>query len=717
MGPVSRPPTSAPWKKFMALAVVGIMVLTGFAVFGQAVVKSAPAPAADEQPESAKALAGSREMTMTIDHMFELYLKSHDPDELGRWNGTMGLNDWWGYGGVARTRWTMYQEYQARTEFPFIMNYNPYSTMTTPDIDQGGSITTWYRQTIDAKNLTAIAAGPNLDPIFTPVLGPTNTAGAYMNITWYGTYLEYTEIQALWDGTHYGNTYYGVPAGSTPRVATDDGYYHELQGKLEFNRAAANKILGLGGTGDLRTQFTANDDTITGAWYSDWLAEGSSGGAYDIYTAYDFNLAIQWLELTLDPTSTADNLVIRFWSISWGNECLLIRYMEAADAMRNWQGWPDDWYLNVSIAPDGGNIQSRGVIGYHMYATKDYMNNINGWALEASHMDWCGNAGPHQSYPSPYTAYDPKSTDVTHISTAPLTKNIGKPVSYILAPLHWNLIAGEKIIVKLPSASTVVPGYHPKASASDILGPTKLAEMEGNVSWGELVAGNGYPSSLKTTYYNKATKTYTLQGPLTVPVNTNPAFPTILNYGAPMFVMNVVNTFTMNLTTGWNFVSLPLAGYGYKASTLGLTNGDTVARWNPATRTYTSHIVGVPVNDFNIDQSTGYWINVPAGVRNLTLYGAIPMDPPGTLSKSITLPVGGGWAIIGFNSLKTTMKAANVPGMYVGGTVTTVARWNPASKTYTSWLSTIPTVNNFNLVPGQAYWILAGASGTLTYTP
>jgi hypothetical protein len=703
----------------MALAIVGILVVTGFAFLGQAVVKSAPAPAADEQPEPAKALAGSREMTMTIDHMFELYLKSHDPADLGKWNGTMGLNDWWGVGGVPGTRWTLYQEYQARTSFPFILNYNPYSTMTTPDIDQGGSITTWYRQTVEAKNLTAIAAGPNLDPIFTPVLGPTNTAGAYMNISWYGTYLEHWEMQALWDGTHYGNTYYGVPAGATPRVASDDGYYHELQGKLEFNRAAATKILGLTTAGDLRTQFTANDDAITGAWYTDWVAEGSAGGAYDIYTAYDFSLAIQWLELTIDPASTADNLVLRFWSISWGNECLLIRYMEAADAMRYWQGWADDWYLNVSIAPDGGNVQSRAVIGYHMYATKDYLNNINGWALEATHMDWCGNAGPHQSYVSPYTPYDPKWTDSTHISTAPLTKYIGKPVSYILAPLTWNLTAGEKMIVKLPSASTVLPGYHPKASASDILGPTKLAEMEGNATWGELVAGNGYPNSgtnnLKN-FYDKATKTYTLVGPKTFTVNSNPAFPNILNYGAPMFVMNVVNTFTMSLTTGWNFVSVPLWGAGYKASTLGLNSGDTVARWNPAAKTYTSHIVGVPVNDFIIEQSTGYWINVPAGTRTLTLYGAIPMDPPGTVSKSITLPATGGWAIIGFNSLKTTMKAANVAGMYVGGTVTTVARWNPATKTYTSWLSTIPTVNNFALVPGQAYWILAGASGTLTYT-
>ena len=46
---------------------------------------------------------------------------------------------------------------------------------------------------------------------------------------------------------------------------------------------------------------------------------------------------------------------------------------------------------------------------------------VNSWALEATHMDWCGNSGPHQSYVSPYTDYDPKWTDVTHVSWAPLT--------------------------------------------------------------------------------------------------------------------------------------------------------------------------------------------------------------------------------------------------------------------------------------------------------
>jgi hypothetical protein len=689
----------------VAVVVVGVMVLTGFAVLGQGILKT-PTATVDEPVKVAA--VGPREATYTIDHMFELYLKSHTPADHGRWTDTLGLNEWW------PLRETGYQEYQVRDTYPFVLNYNPYSTQTTPDVDQGGSITTWYRMTIDATNLTDIGLGVGKDPLFTPVFGP-DTAGGWMNITWYGTYLETWELTNLQLGTHYGNTYYSVPRGAPPRPATDDGYYHELQGTLQFNRPAASKVLGLSGAGSLIDQFTATEASLESDWLNDWVAEGSAGGAYDIYTAYDFNLAIQWLELSLDPASTPENLIIRFWSVSWGNECLLIRYLEAANVMKYWQGWTDDWYLNITVGPEAGSVHSRGVVGYHMYATRDYLNNINGWALEASHMDWCGNAGPHQSYVSPYTEYDPFSTNVLHTSTAPLTEQYGNPVSYILAPLHWNLTAGEKFIVKLPSEGTSVPGYWPKTSTFDILDDpaAKIDEMEGNVTWGELVVGNGYPNSgannLKN-FYSAATKTYTVVGPKTFTVNTNPSFPNILNYGAPMFVMNVVKSHTLNLVQGWNLVTAPYVDYGYRASTLGLTSGDQVVSWDPATKTYKTYIVGLPLNDFAIMPSTGYWI-FAAAAKSIKVVGDLSHTSP--VTRSITIPAGGGWAIVGLNSMNTTWKASNLAAMYSGG-ITNVVRWNPASQTYTTYVVGLP-LNNFALVPGAAYWVYCSNSGTLSY--
>jgi hypothetical protein len=170
----------------------------------------------------------------------------------------------------------------------------------------------------------------------------------------------------------------------------------------------------------------------------------------------------------------------------------------------------------------------------------------------------------------------------------------------------------------------------------------------------------------------------------------------------------------ITLLTGWNQVSIPLVGYGYNASTLGLSPGDTVARWNSATKTYTSHIVGVPVNDFPLIPHAGYWINVPSGTRTLSLYGNVPNT---TQTINITVPMGGGWSLIGFLGFKT-WHASDIPKMWNGtGSITTVAKYNPIWLSYISWLSTIPTINDYHIIPGQAVWVLTGGSGTLTYLP
>jgi hypothetical protein len=51
------------------------------------------------------------------------------------------------------------------------------------------------------------------------------------------------------------------------------------------------------------------------------------------------------------------------------------------------------------------------------------------------------------------------------------------------------------------------------------------------------------------------------------------------------------------------------------------------------------------------------------------------------------------------------------------GSISMVAKYNPLTKTYTTWLSVIPTVNGFAILPGEAYWILTSGSGSLSYLP
>jgi hypothetical protein len=169
------------------------------------------------------------------------------------------------------------------------------------------------------------------------------------------------------------------------------------------------------------------------------------------------------------------------------------------------------------------------------------------------------------------------------------------------------------------------------------------------------------------------------------------------------------------LVAGWNFVTIPQFN-SYKASTLGLQRTDVVAGWNPATGVYDkNYIVGVsPIPlDFTIAPSTGYWI-FAVSVETLHLGGSCPTA---VQTRSITVPAAGGWAIIGFNTLKTTLKASNIPAMCSGGgTITTVASYNPVTKIYKTYIAGVPPTD-YTLVPGQAFWVFCSASLTLTYTP
>ena len=177
--------------------------------------------------------------------------------------------------------------------------------------------------------------------------------------------------------------------------------------------------------------------------------------------------------------------------------------------------------------------------------------------------------------------------------------------------------------------------------------------------------------------------------------------------------------FTLNLVKGWNFVTVPLVGQGYKASTLGLVTGDMISSWAPATQKYDkTYIKGISpsVLDFVIAQNVGYWIWV-AVAKPLTLTGIIPTTAQ---SYVFTVPLMGGWIALGFESMKTTVRAADVPEMYSGtGAITMVAYYNTATAKYSSWVSAVPALNNFLLTPGVAFWcwVTAGPGGTITYVP
>jgi ABC-type transport system substrate-binding protein len=177
--------------------------------------------------------------------------------------------------------------------------------------------------------------------------------------------------------------------------------------------------------------------------------------------------------------------------------------------------------------------------------------------------------------------------------------------------------------------------------------------------------------------------------------------------------------FNLALAVGWNFVSVPLIGGGYKASTIGLATGDMISSWNSTTQSYDhTYIKGIspPSANFTIAPSTGYWIWV-AVAKTLHLYGSVPTT---IQVKVCTVPTSGGWIAVGFLGVNTVYHASDIPKMYSGtGAIMMVAYYNAATGKYSSWLSAVPALNNFLLAPGQGYlcWITAGPGGTLSYMP
>jgi len=174
--------------------------------------------------------------------------------------------------------------------------------------------------------------------------------------------------------------------------------------------------------------------------------------------------------------------------------------------------------------------------------------------------------------------------------------------------------------------------------------------------------------------------------------------------------------FGLSFVRGWNLISIPSDGYVYKASTLGLKKGDVVASWNSTLQVFDkSYVVGgsPPPMDFVLAPSTGYWVSASSPER-IKLNGTVPTSPQ---SKTLTVPQGGGWIMIGFESLSTTRYASDIPKMHdVPGGVTTVSGYDAVTRTYETYINGLP-MSDFVLTPGEAYYCWCTVSGTLTYVP
>ncbi len=565
--------TSRNWScelrmKFLAFTVVAIMVVAGFVMLAPVLKpnhdKSQTTP---EENRADVATGGTHYLNTTISNMFESYQKVMTPTG-GFQTGAPGINDWWA------VRQTMYGDVIVRNQYPYVIGTSPYSAevpapgVSMPIMRYG--LYSFYRTTIDSPSTPTIGTGPNTPLGFVPILGtPWSTysamSGGWVNWSYYLTYATSADIAAAQAGTGYMNTYYGVtPAQFIFTGAnTNDGWYVDFQGKADFNRAAAKKFLGLTGSTDLRTQFISNNTGVNlgkmnASWSAFWTMDGSSTGHNDTYTAYDYSLDYLPLQmfLSVDPSSTANKLVLRIYGIVWGVEFLMLRYIDRAGIYSKGMASPEDWYLNGTASPGGTDIKSRMVGVYSMLAWKDTGFFSPAWYLDCMHVDYAPNNAMHNgaggkwiSRYNPYMAT--KIYKPTYMTWSPGTLTYGTGCVYPFPPMDQNLLANEKIVVQLPDASRSVAGYMPYkgAGTSDALTAAKLAELNSHLVWGELGLGSTFPTTLRSpVYYNHTTKTLTLNGPLTFARNPNTAFPALNATGSPSISFDVMRVSNYAMT-------------------------------------------------------------------------------------------------------------------------------------------------------------------------
>ncbi len=239
-----------------------------------------------------------------------------------------------------------------------------------------------------------------------------------------------------------------------------------------------------------------------------------------------------------------------------------------------------------------------------------------------------------------------------------------------------------------------------------------------NYTWAFGDGSDGYGVTASHTYASNGTYVITLTVTNTIPLSSSVSKSvTVRTSPPPPPPPPPITYFFLDLSPGWNLVSVPVVATGYKASTLGLSAHEVVASFDPSSQAYDKiYVVGVSSSqsDFDIAPSTGYWIYA-LSEETLSLPGIIPTA---TQTRTITVSEVGGWFTLGFASLNTTRHASDIPSMYTStGSIVIVSSYDPTSKRYVNWISVVPFMNDFLLVPGQGYWIYCTASGTLAYDP
>jgi len=160
-----------------------------------------------------------------------------------------------------------------------------------------------------------------------------------------------------------------------------------------------------------------------------------------------------------------------------------------------------------------------------------------------------------------------------------------------------------------------------------------------------------------------------------------------------------LQTINISLHSGWNLITVPLDS-NWTASLLGgtITGCTTICRFNGDSQTYTTHVVGIPYNDFPILDGVGYFVYVTHdSFLNVT----------GLFIDSVNVSVYTSWNLIGWYS-ETVTNASSLGCML--NECNTICKYDAVTGSYVTHVVGIP-YNDFSITQGMGLFIYTDASG------
>jgi hypothetical protein len=188
----------------------------------------------------------------------------------------------------------------------------------------------------------------------------------------------------------------------------------------------------------------------------------------------------------------------------------------------------------------------------------------------------------------------------------------------------------------------------------------------------------------------------------TFTVTATPSSGTALKTGT-ITVVQTSTTKQFGLVAGLNIVSLSKSGTGWsKAADIANAVGSTclsLTKWDASKQGFVAHIKGTPLNNFDLSEGDGYFINVNA-VSTFSVTGQL-------LVKTFSLV--SGLNLVGMLEAKSSLVKAVDLANNVGSTCLSLTKWDASKQGFVAHIKGTP-LNNYDVAVGEGYFINVNAN-------